>query len=441
MTLAEVRAIVGARIRDTSTSTNSRIDEAANDAADAILQRVGLPKMSDFIRTETGRSVYSLRPTVGQITDNMTAKEDQQSIFPATSQDYDTYLPKPTSTGVPAFYRVHDSRRGVYKNPESIVRLISTSDSDTQDVTVYGISGGRQKSETITLSGDSSTAVIGTTTFSELTDAPSASSAAVGTITATMNSTSAQVTYPTVADAGNVTVFTIAVGNTAPTNLHNPGSLIRISMASDVDSGNPANDQGKDIVIEGYTVNTVLNYDRVFRREVVTTNGTNPQTTPAASSQQFTEVTNVTKEWGSTNTLWVRADPSTTLIAAIPPEQRSISLPWVQFYPEPTGGKSIWYNYYPRWVRLSNDGDQPYFESIFDQVWIKWTERISRAFKRNESYAISVDPEFQLDVDIIMDKQGERVQPNLAMGTGLSPRRRGLTYGGRLDPSRFSNSR
>jgi hypothetical protein len=430
--------MVGARIRDTSASTNSRIDDAANDVVDAMLQRIGLPVMQGFIRTEEGRSLYSLQPEVGQIKDNMFAKEDQQVVYPVQSNEFDTAIVKPTATGAPAFYRELNSPVGVTRQPESLLRLVSDDASDTRDVAVYGISGGRQKSETVTLTG--TTAVLTSNKYTELTDLPTTTAHATATITATSNSTSAQTSYPTVANAGNLVVFTIVATATTSANLNNPGAHVRLFMGQDVDSGNPAGDQGQSVVIEGYVVREAFDFEKRFRREVLATDGTNPQSTGAVSVQLFTEITNISKSWTSTNTLLVRSDPEGVFIAQIPPEQRSVEYPQVQLYPEPSGGKSVWFNYYPKWVRLINDGDVPYFDSRFDNTWVKWTERVSRAFKRNEGYAISIDPEFQLDVGNIIDNQGMRDNPKIAMGSGLKEPRRNLTLG-RLDPSRYSNRR
>lgn len=430
MTLKQCADIVEARIRDTSSTTDTRVREIANDVADAILLHVGFKgqEKSGIIRSVDGQATYALSPDVARVLDTMYTMEDQQPIVPSHVDTWDYLRPKPTASGTPTEY-VLWGEGPITQQPHSKLRLVSDSASDTQDVVIYGISYGIPRSETITLTGMA--AVLSTYAYQQLTDAPTAASAAVGTITATSNSTSGDTARPTVANAGNVTVFTITADNTQPTDQTQPGSLLRFEMNTDT-----SGDRSQSITIEGYIADRTNLVDRIFTRETVTTDATN-STTSVVSSNVWTEVTNITKNWNSTHRLLVMCDPGDKVVTVIPPEHRSVKYPYIQFHPIPSG-EAIRYRYMARWSRLFNNTDQPSFDERFDSIWVDHTWRYAAAYKRNEAFNITADPVLKQDVLLVLHAQHTRDAPMISLGSGIRKSDQRLTLG-RLDPSRYRN--
>ena len=435
MTLKELTDTVANRIRDTSSTTDTRIREFAQDVMDMILLHTNYPgqEREGIIRTVDGVSRYALRPDVARIIDPIRVIEDQQIVYPMTVVEWDLAWPKPTSTGTPFNYCLWEAA-GVEKQPESKLRFVSDTAGDVRTVSIYGISGGVQKSETITLAG--ATGVLSTNTYSELTDLPEASAThATAVITATANSSSGDSNLPTVAAAGSVTVFTIAATATKPTTLMNPGSLVRIKMNTD-----DADDRGKVVIVEGYVLDTTNNRDRLFIRESITTDATN-STTFVNSTNRFTSIINISKAWNADQILYIRVDPVAAIVATIPSAVRTIRYPQISFYPIPTG-QTIRYRYYAQQVRLGTvagaDAYQPPWDTRFDRIWLWHTERAVRAFKQNASPNMSTDPELLADIKLVLRNVGMRSNMRVTLGSGTNVEEAPLVMG-RLKPSRYKN--
>ena len=422
MTQLELETLITKRVRDTTTATKTIVREYAQDVLDLMLMRMGptVLEREGEILTESGRSTYALRPDVAKVLPPMRISTLNRTIVPEDFDKLDRWA-LGTATGIPQNYYIYGSK-GVTRQPESKIRLVSDSASDTQKVSIYGISGGRATSESVTMTG--TTAILTSNTYSRLTDLPTAASVAIGTITATANSTTAQSSYPTVANAGGNTVFTIKVAATQPTNLHSPGSLVRLTMGTEFDSGNPAGDQSGAVIIEGYVVDvsdaSSNDFNIIYARESVSTDGTNPQTTATVGTLRFIEIISVSKSWDSTNSLIVSIDPE-IIVAMIPPEKRTQNYPQITFYPQPSSSYGIRYRYVSEHPKLgttitTTDAYQPPWARRFDNIWLEYTEKMVRAFKQNSVFDLRQDAGFVSAMTDALrdDERGDQI----IMGSG-----------------------
>lgn len=324
-----------------------------------------------FIRTTSGRFQYPLEPDVFKVNGQFYIEENTQRLITMSTDEFNQIVPRPDKNANVPYVAMLPESYPVRQQPATFIRGISSSASDTMEATIFGEVYGLVTSEAITMSG--TTGVLTTKEFTWV-HRIGAASAPVGTLTFTANTSSGDTTLPTVATAGDFTVGTIAAGAVRSTDTIGPASLIRIKMDADV-----AGDRSQSVRVEGYTVDTTNTRDRLFKRETLTTDGTNA-TTSVVSSNRYSEITKIQKGWDSTNTLLVSADPTATLIGEVGPDRRSVSYQQARFY-NITDGKTILYRYTPHMVEMQNDNDQPDVPELYHQMVAEWAEKIVRGWQ------------------------------------------------------------
>lgn len=373
-----------------------------------------------FIRTTSGRYQYPLEPDFRMLQGEFRIVEDSRVLRRYTQDEFNDTLPDPSDgAGVPYAAMINEVMP-CRQNPASKIRFVSSSASDTQVATIYGEVYGLPMSEELTLTG--TTAVLTANAYTQVYRVQLAS-AAVGTVTLTTNSTTGDTARPTVANAGNTTIGTIAVAATAPTTLISQGSKLRISMAQDV-----AGDRDKAVRIEGYAINETNAFDRQFRRETITTDATNA-TTSVVGSLSWTTITAITKSWDSTHTLLIKADPNATLIADLGPDARDAEFPQVRFYHVPNG-HTVHYRYLPTFRKLLADDDTIPVPSLYHQMVTEWAEKLVRGWHGDfQRGVVSLQGDVRFDKAIMEAQRGTRldVAPLISMGSG---RKRQILYPG-----------
>jgi hypothetical protein len=321
------------------------------------------------IITTSGRAQYPLEPDYHSLQGQFFIPESTQRLQMMSVDEFNKIVPNPDKTAQLPSVAMITGSFPVKHQPHTLVRGISSSASDTQKATIFGISYGQDQSEAITLAG--TTGVMTVKAYSRVYKIELAS-AAVGTVTFTGGTSSADITLPKVATAGDMTVGTVAAAATTSTNIVGPGSLVRISMDAD-----NAADQSQSVRLEGYTVNTTLGIDKVLTRETITTGA--DATDSVVSGNRYTEILSIQKGWDSTGTMIVKADPNAATVALIGPNQRSVEYPQGRFYNVPDG-KTIRYRYIPLGVKMNNDNDIPPMPELFHQMIAEWAEKIVRGW-------------------------------------------------------------
>lgn len=418
MTRLELQTIITTNLGDTRTDTVTQVKNAIDFVGREIARHInweGAIK-DGFIRTTSGRMQYPLEPNVKLVIPNTwRIAESNQNI---TSIDYSSFVrkypDKKSGTGIP-FIVTMEENLPIKANPASKLRIVSASALDiTQKVTVWGESYGRWITEAISM--DSADGTQGVLSANEYTwvSTLTLDAVCVGDVTITSNSTAAQTTYPTANNAGNHAVMTITAGlltGTAPSR--STGSIIRIYMDAET-----LGDRSQSVRINGWkTTASGAGTDRVPARETMTTDGT-LSTNEVRSLTLFTEVSQVTKGWDSTDSLIVKADPNASIVAVIPPFMRSVNYPQVQFYNIPDG-KTIQYAYKPSFLCLSHDADEPPFPEAYHELLAIWGQRIVEGWHGDQKGVVnlSADPRFRTDIMAIGGDQ-HREEMSLTMGGG-----------------------
>ena len=423
MTRLELQTIITTNLGDTRTDTVTQVKNAIDFVGREIARHINWEGSvrDGFIRTTSGRMQYGLEPDVKQILPE--TWRIAESSQPIRSMDYSSFIKKwpdkKSGTGIP-FIVALQQNLPVKSHPASKLRLVSSSALDiTQSVVVWGESYGRWVTETISLNTtDGTTGVLSTNEYTSVSSV-TLSAVCVGTVTVTSNSTDAQVTYPTVDFAGNITVTSIAIGDLTG-NVINPGSKVRIHM----DSNDPG-DYSQPVRIGGYVTGAFTGIagnqvDRVFYRETLLTHASDQ--TPTISVASYSEITEISKGWNSVKTLVVCIDPvGTTNVAQIGPMTRSINYPQVQFFNIPDG-KTIQYAYKPSFLGLTNDSDEPPFPAAYHELLAIWGQRIVEGWHDDQKGVVnlSADPRFMSDIRALSGDQ-QREEMSLTMGSGWQP--------------------
>jgi len=416
MTRLELQTIITTNMGDTRTDTGTQVRNAIDFVGREIARQINWEgALKDgFIRTKSGRMQYPLEPNVKAVLPkSWRIAEDNRRI---ESIDYSSFVrnfpDKKNNTGSP-FIVALEENLPIKANPASKLRIVSSDAADiTQKVTVWGESYGRWLTEAISMNSTAGTTGVLSANEYTWVSTLALDAVCVGTVTITSNSTAGNTTYPTAVAAGNHTVMSIAIGDlTGTVASRSTGSLIRISMDAET-----AGDRSKTVRIAGFkTTASGAGQDRVPAMETMTTHAS-LSTTEVASMTLFTEVSQVTKGWDSTDNLIVKADPNASIVAVIPPFMRSVNYPQVQFYNIPDG-KTIQYAYKPAFLGLKHDGDEPPFPEPYHELLAIWGQRIVEGWHNDPKGVInlSADPRFMTDMRAIGSDQ-QREELSMTMG-------------------------
>lgn len=223
MTRKEIQDQITLNMNDTRTNTITQILNAINIVIRELSSRVEWAQniRDGFIRTTSGRYQYALEPDVFKINGNFYIEENTQRLITMSTDEFNWLVPRPDKNANVPYVAMLPESYPVRQQPATFVRGVSSSASDTMEVTIYGEVYGLMTSEAITMAG--TTGVLTTKEFTWV-HRIEAASAAVGTLTFTSNTSSGDTTLPTVADAGDFTVGTIAAAATKSANVVGPAS-------------------------------------------------------------------------------------------------------------------------------------------------------------------------------------------------------------------------
>ena len=436
MTLGEIIDDMVNRAGDTGPTSRSRAKEFVNDILFRISDDCKYPgqRREGVIRTVTGQFSYPLSPDVADVIEPMTVVENNRNIFSKALSEFNTRIQNPTTTGDPNHF-IYYGNFGVEKQPETKLRFVSSSTSDTQTATVYGLSEFRAISESVTLTGTSG--VLTTNAYSEV-DRIVLSSVAVGTITATGNSTSGNNDLPVVGTNGDLIVGTIAAAATEFT-VHDPASFVRLKSTSGSDTAHNAIIKGYGIITSGSTPFTI-DADKVYIEETLALNGASE----VESSSRFTRIDSISIDADLNGNLKMYADPGAllTLIGVIPSKKRSLDIPMIGLYPIPNTGR-IRYNYYQKLTPLTSDGDRPPMDERVHRYIKKWSESAFLAWFGSsmgiqETIQNSL-PSWQSDMRTIRNILGITANKTTVVGGRAATNRAGFRPSAILDPSTYGN--
>src|SRR3990167_5706335 len=138
-------------VRDTSLTTLAK--RWANEVIDDVMTRESwsFSKREGHLLTTANTMFYSLPSHWDNISD-FRQKDALRNMERMSGAQFHARIVKPTATGEP-YWAIYNGIVGYYQTPESLIGLTSTSASDTGSVTVTGMSGGWEQSESVTLTG------------------------------------------------------------------------------------------------------------------------------------------------------------------------------------------------------------------------------------------------------------------------------------------------
>lgn len=431
MTRKQVQDQITLNLNDARTNTVTQILNCLDIVLRYMVMKLEISSRiyDGFIRTTSGRMQYSLHPEARQVQGKFYIPESDVYLEDMSPDDFNEVYPSPDSTDIPYVSMLSESFP-VSQQPHSKVRFVSDSASDTQAVTIYGQSYGRYLSEAVTLTG--TTAVLTTNAYQKVYRLVAAS-AAVGTITATANSTSGDTTLPTVAGAGSMTVGTIVATATESANVVNPGAFLRISMSDD-DAADRAG-ASESVRIEGIAVSPSVGRDDLLAAETVLINQSDT-TTVVLTVNSYSEVRIVSKSWDSAKRLRITTDPGNICIVDIDGRRRSQEYQQARFYNIPDG-KTIQYRYTPGYMKLDADSDNlsDVVPEVYHQIVAEWTEKLVRGIHGDMKLGIPTlenNPGFDRAVREI--KQSSRSSTSSTLVVGSNWNRRGIKRPDRVFP-------
>jgi len=400
------------------------IGEKVNEVVGIIADEIDFPGLikEGYLRIpDNDRFAHALNSDVGAIQGPMLVEGTTSRIWPLSLSEFMLRYPNPsTAAGTPKHY-IPLGKSAVYQQPETAIRLASSSSSDTNVVvTIPALFRGLRRDITVTLNG--TTGVL-SDCVEDIVGLPTASPAPVGTITATANSTVADATLPIVATAGAVTVFTIGAGvaTAGATTTTSPGSILRMHMLVD-----DSTDYSKEVSITGIGIEhdgTDYNeYQQVERTITMTTHASDSTTVityPTTDTGfRFTRVQSVSLNWDNAQTFVLKSDPE-QVITRIPPGKRSVEYNIYGFHPIPDLNKNIVYMYNQDvdYV-LQNDPDEPPIDAAAHKYVEKWAGVLMRDHigSRKGTDFIRSTQEFREDMNRLRDALMQEEFPRASYG-------------------------
>jgi hypothetical protein len=351
-------------VRDTSLTVLAK--RWSNEVVDDVMTRQpwSFAKREGHLLTTADTMLYSLPSHWDNITD-FRQKDSLRDMEILSAVEFHQRIVKPTATGEP-YWAIYNGIVGYSQTPESLIGLVSTSAADTGTVTVTGISGGWEQSESVTLTGI--TTAYTTKRYSRVIS-DVAGSAVTGTITIT--------------DDASRTLATIAAAGTTATITSQPASLLSCSSSSTSDDY--GTDTGQYLRVRGY------NGDDVFVEETINLDGT----TAALSTNYFNRYEEIGKYEISTGTITCTSNGGNKTIAKLAPNQLQAEYVEVGFYSVPNAAYDIEVRYseQPKQMIEDNDSFHPipakYFNVLKDGVFVKawnYLKYPSKAGEAKQSY-------------------------------------------------------
>lgn len=327
----------------------------------------------DFTRREgsfftVANQMYYSLPTEVDALVNMRIPEYTREMSFISSPVFQAGVQDETSTGVPDTCITHGIE-GVFQQPESVLTLTSSDDTDTMAVAVRGVSGGRERTDSVTLTG--TTGADSSVKFNHIISFVAAS-AVTGTVTITD-------------DAGN-TVATIAAGGTTATIASQPAGKASAVSSNAADAPLSSSDATKNVFYRGYDGNGI------YIEELVSLNGT----TAVLSSNKFNRFENIAKSGTTTGTVTVSTNSGDKIAAKIAPTDRVAEYVHIGLYPVPDAIYNVRYRYRVGYRKMENDYDtfapipNKYFHILQNGVlaiawdYLKYPDRAEQARKEYE---------------------------------------------------------
>lgn len=197
-TYEELYTQIGSYIQDTSSARQQQIKDAINREYAKVVEEIGWPQlMRARTFTLANTDVLYLSKDIGSILLIVDTTDDRVLDGTDIVDLYYRYASSVGVSGAPIKYSFDGEygQKASFASAETI-RFVSSSAADTtQQFVVWGISGGEQKYETITLNG--TTLVTSTNSYTEINRISTGDTSRVGVVTVTGSSSSTE--YATIA--------------------------------------------------------------------------------------------------------------------------------------------------------------------------------------------------------------------------------------------------
>ncbi len=333
-------------VRDTSLTTLAK--RWSNEVVEDVMTREpwSFAKREGHLLTTADTMFYSLPSHWDNITD-FRQKDSLRNMEILSAAEFHQRIVKPTSTGEP-YCAIYNGIVGYNQTPESLIGLVSTSAADTGTVTVTGISGGWEQSESVTLTGI--TIAYTTKRYSRVIS-DVAGTAVTGTISVT--------------DDASRALASIAAAGTTATISSQPAS--KLACVSDSTSDDFGTNTEQYLRVRGYSG------DDVFLEETVNLDGT----TPVSSSNYFNRYEEIGKYTVSTGIITCTSNGGNKTVAKIAPNQLQAEYIEVGFYSVPDAAYDIEVRYSEQPKKMIADSDSfhpipsKYFNVLKDGVFVK----------------------------------------------------------------------
>jgi len=362
-------------VRDVSLTTLAK--RWSNEVLDDVMTRESwsFAKREGHLLTTANTMFYSLPSHWDNISD-FRQKDALRNMERMSGAQFHARIVKPTATGEP-YWAIYNGIVGYYQTPESLIGLTSTSASDTGSVTVTGMSGGWEQSESVTLTG--LTIAYTTKRYSRVISVV-AGSAVTGTISVT--------------DDASRALASIAAAGTTATISSQPASLISCSSSSTTDDF--TTDAGQYLRIRGYSG------DDVFLEETVELDGT----TAALSTNYYNRIEEIGKYETSTGTITCTSNGGNKTVVKIAPNQLKAEHIEVGFYSVPNAAYDIEVRYSAQPKKMIEDHDSfhpiptKYFNVLKDGVFVKawnYLKYPNKSAEAKQSYEFGLKTMWQDD--------------------------------------------